>query len=53
MIYNREWYNGFKDNKDVHIANKNSILIGMPSMRQLRIKISKFSNALLIIIIAK
>lgn len=40
-IYNQAWYNGLKEKEDVYIANKMSILIGMPSMRQLRIKKSK------------
>ena len=43
-IYNRAWYNGLKDEADVYIANKMSIMIGMPSMRQLRIKKSKTQN---------
>ncbi|XP_078351512.1 polycystin family receptor for egg jelly-like [Oculina patagonica] len=37
-IYSQPWYNGRKDKKDVYIGNKMSILIGMPWMRQLRIK---------------
>ena len=40
-IYKQPWYNGIKENKDVYIENKMSILIGMPWMRQLRIKKSK------------
>ena len=47
-IYNQPWYNGNSDAKDMYIANKKSILIGMPWMRQLRIRNSKrcfkFSN---------
>lgn len=42
-IYSQPWYNGLKDEKDVYIENKMSILIGMPWMRQLRIRKSKHS----------
>ncbi|XP_015749961.1 PREDICTED: polycystin-2-like, partial [Acropora digitifera] len=37
-IYNQPWYNRDLNEKDMYIANKNSILIGMPWMRQLRIR---------------
>ena len=37
------WYNGRKENKDLYIGNKKSILIGMPWIRQLRVKKSKIS----------
>ncbi|KAL9954033.1 hypothetical protein ACROYT_G041521 [Oculina patagonica] len=37
-IYNQPWYNGLKEENDVYIANKMSILIGMPWMRQLRVQ---------------
>ena len=40
-IYNQPWYNGDSNKKDMYIANKTSILIGMPWMRQLRIRNSK------------
>ena len=40
-FYSQPWYNGAKENDDVYIENKMSILIGMPWMRQLRIKKSK------------
>lgn len=40
-IYNQEWYNGDQEKTDVYIANKMSILVGMPWMRQLRVKKSK------------
>lgn len=43
-IYNRAWYNGLKEEADLYIENKMSIMIGMPSMRQLRIKKSKPQN---------
>ena len=39
-IYNQPWYNGDED-RDVFIGNKMSILIGMPWIRQTRIKQSK------------
>ena len=42
-IYNQKWYNGREENNDVYITNKMSILIGMPWMRQLRIKKSKLA----------
>lgn len=45
-IYSQPWYNGRKDKKDVYIGNKMSILIGMPWMRQLRIKKSRISSVL-------
>ena len=41
-IYNQPWYNGLEEKEDVYIANKISILIGMPWLRQLRIKRRKF-----------
>ncbi|KAL9954039.1 hypothetical protein ACROYT_G041527 [Oculina patagonica] len=37
-IYNQPWYNGLEESNDVYIENKMSILVGMPWMRQLRIK---------------
>ena len=37
-IYGRPWYSGLKDEEDVYIENKASLLIGMPWMRQLRIQ---------------
>ena len=43
-IYNQPWYNGLEEKEDVYIANKISILIGMPSLRQLRIRRSRFSR---------
>ena len=39
-VYHRSWYNGLQD-EDIYIGNKISILIGMPWMRQLRIKRGK------------
>ncbi|XP_068753326.1 polycystin-1-like protein 2 [Montipora capricornis] len=37
-IYNQPWYNGLPEEKDVYVQNKMSILVGMPWMRQLRIR---------------
>ncbi|XP_078351506.1 polycystin family receptor for egg jelly-like isoform X2 [Oculina patagonica] len=37
-IYNQAWYNGLEEKKELYIGNKKSILIGMPWMRQLRVK---------------
>lgn len=37
-IYANEWYNGKKATKQEYINNKNSILLGMPRLRQLRVK---------------
>ena len=43
-VYNQDWYNGLEEPNDVYIANKMSILIGMPWMRQLRILKSTFDD---------
>lgn len=43
-IYIQPWYNGLIEKKDVYIENKVSILIGMPWMRQLRIKKSRYND---------
>ena len=40
-IYNQPWYNGRNEKDGVYVENKMSVLIGMPWMRQLRIKKSK------------
>ena len=40
-IYSQAWYNGLEEKTDGYTANKMSIIIGMPWMRQLRIKKSK------------
>ena len=40
-IYNQAWYNGLEEKNDVYIGNKMSIMVGMPWLRQLRIKKSK------------
>ena len=43
-IYNRLWYNGFEEKNEMYIGNKISILIGMPWLRQLRVKKSKYDE---------
>lgn len=40
-IYAGVWYNGQKEEEEVYIENKKSILLGMPRMRQVRVKKSK------------
>ena len=42
-IYSHPWYNG-RQEKDVYVENKVSLLVGMPWMRQLRVKKSKLYN---------
>ena len=37
-MYAGYWYNGLKETTEVYIGNKKSILVGMPRMRQLRVK---------------
>ena len=37
-IYAGDWYNGEKEKEEVYIENKKSILLGMPRMRQIRVK---------------
>lgn len=46
-IYSQPWYNGIKDEEDVYVENKMSILIGMPWMRQLRIQKSERNSYIL------
>jgi len=41
-IYAGHWYNGEEEKKKVYIGNKRSILLGMPRMRQVRVKESKY-----------
>lgn len=41
-LYAGVWYNGKKEEEEVYIENKKSILLGMPRMRQVRVKKSKF-----------
>ena len=40
-FYSQQWYNGLKDSENIYIENKMSILVGMPWMRQLRVKKSE------------
>ena len=37
-IYTTSWYNGDEETNKVYISDKSSILIGLPRIRQLRIK---------------
>ena len=37
-VYANEWYNGKKATTQEYINNKKSILLGMPRLRQMRIK---------------
>lgn len=37
-IYTTNWYNEDEEANKVYISDKNSILIGMPRIRQLRIE---------------
>jgi len=37
-IYTANWYNGDEETNKVYISDKNSILIGIPRIRQLRIE---------------
>ena len=41
-IYAGFWYNGAKEEEEVYIGNKKSILLGMPRLRQVRVKESKY-----------
>lgn len=41
-LYAGFWYNNQKEIMEVYIHNKKSILLGMPRMRQVRIKRSEF-----------
>ena len=49
-IYNQAWYNGLEEKNDVYIGNKMSILVGMPWLRQLRIRKSKLRSECIIFI---
>lgn len=40
-FYSQQWYNGLKDSENIYIENKMSILVGIPWMRQLRVKKSE------------
>ena len=37
-IYKTNWYNGDEETNKLYISDKNSVLIGMPRIRQLRIE---------------
>ena len=40
-VFVDDWYNGEREKVSEYIGNKRSILVGMPRLRQLRIKESK------------
>lgn len=40
-VYAGVWYNGEKEMQEVYFENKMSILVGVPRMRQVRIKKSE------------
>lgn len=50
-IYSQAWYNGLEEKTDGYTANKMSIMIGMPWMRQLRIKKSKLRKIIFLAVI--
>ena len=41
-IYAGVWYNGLPENQSNYIGDKCSVLVGMPRVRQLRVKSSKW-----------
>lgn len=41
-IFPDDWYNSQEEKISEYIGNKRSILVGMPRLRQLRVKKSKF-----------
>ena len=41
-VYGSNWYSNHKIKKQEHIGNKMSIHLGMPRLRQLRIKIGNY-----------
>ena len=43
-IFTDDWYNGQEEKISEYIGNKRSILVGMPRLRQLRVKKSKCFN---------
>ena len=40
-VYAGVWYNGQVEKQSIYIGNKRSLLVGMPRLRQLRVKPSK------------
>ena len=40
-VYAGAWYNGHQENQSIYIGDKRSVLVGMPRVRQLRIKPGK------------
>ena len=47
--YAGEWYSGQWEQKPEYIGNKVSMLIGMPRLRQLRIKEGRFPKCMIFI----
>ena len=41
-VYGSNWYNNDKIKKQEYVGNKMSILLGMPRLKQLRIKKGKY-----------
>ncbi|KAL9965156.1 hypothetical protein ACROYT_G028918 [Oculina patagonica] len=37
-VYAGKWYNGHQEKQSIYIGNKHSVLVGMPRLRQLRVK---------------
>ena len=37
-VYAGSWYNGRQEEQSVYIGDKRSVLVGMPLVRQLRVK---------------
>ncbi|KAL9965160.1 hypothetical protein ACROYT_G028923 [Oculina patagonica] len=37
-VYAGKWYNGQQEEQSIYIGNKHSVLVGMPRLRQLRVK---------------
>lgn len=40
-VFSGRWYNGQEEKQTTYIGNKHSLLVGMPRIRQLRVKSSK------------
>ena len=49
-VYPGAWYNGFQENNSSYIGDKCSILVGMPRIRQLRVKPGKITLLALTVI---
>lgn len=42
-VYAGAWYNGLQEDQSIYIGDKCSVLVGMPRVRQLRVKPSKYT----------